>query len=88
MLLDTIQMFSKFYLIEKEFPLNTTSSWIFLTDEKNENFYKVVKAWPDTKEAKVGNIIVIGGRMTGDDIILDWKEYKIIWDHNVLAIIS
>lgn len=85
-----ITPYNKFYLIEKIEISKTTSSGIFLTDDavsSNENFYKVLKAWPNTENAVPGDTIVIG-KHVGDDITVDGKDYKIIGDHNILATIS
>ncbi len=78
-------------VIEKVEMLNTTASWIVLTDDtkdKNRNFYTVLKCGPEVTIIKEWDIIVIAEH-SGDVFKLSWdKEYKIINEHQILWIIN
>lgn len=77
--------------IEKE---NITSSWIYIPEWSNKErpyIYEVIAVWP-WKEDKVMNVKVwdkvLSWQYSGDDVKIDWQEYKIVWIDYILAIVE
>lgn len=77
--------------IEKE---NITSSGIYIPEWANKErpyIYEVIAVWP-WKENKVMNVKVwdkvLSWQYSGDDVKIDWQEYKIVGIDYILAIVE
>lgn len=77
--------------IEKE---NVTNSWIYIpeTSSKERPFmYEVIEVWPGKDwnpiPVNIGDK-VLSGQYSGDDVKLDWEEYKILGAEYILAVVE
>lgn len=77
--------------VEKE---NITTSGIYIpewTNKERPYIYEVVAVWPG-KDDKVMSVKVwdkvLSWQYSGDDVKVDWQEYKIVWIDYILAIVE
>lgn len=77
--------------VEKE---NITTSGIYIPEWNNKErpyIYEVVAIWPGKEDKKISVKVwdkVLSWQYSGDDVKIDWKEYKIVGIDYILAIIE
>lgn len=73
---------------------NITKSWIYIPDSSSKErpyIYEVVAVWPGTKDKEMTVRSwdkVLSGQYSGDDVKVDWNEFKIVWIDYILAIVD
>jgi chaperonin GroES len=78
-------------LIEREEEVNTTASGIIIPDNAKEKPLrgKVLAVGPDAEEEGIGEgDLVVFGKYSGNEIILDDKEYLILNSDEILGILK
>lgn len=77
--------------IEKD---NMTNSWIYIPDTASKErpyMYEVISVW-EGKDWKVPPVKVwdkiLSWQYSGDDIKLNWEEYKILASEYILAVVE
>lgn len=77
--------------VEKE---NITTSGIYIPEWSNKErpyIYEVVAVWPGKEDKHMSVKIwdkVLSGQYSGDDVKVDWQEYKIVGIDYILAIVE
>lgn len=77
--------------VEKE---NITTSGIYIPEWNNKErpyIYEVVAIWSGKEDKKISVKVwdkVLSWQYSGDDVKIDWKEYKIVGIDYILAIIE
>lgn len=77
--------------VEKE---NITTSGIYIPEWNNKErpyIYEVVAIWPGKEDKKISVKVwdkVLSWQYSGDDVKIDWKEYKIVGIDYILAIVE
>lgn len=74
-------------LLLKKIEIESTESWIILTDSLKENnhLYEVVQVSDKITDIFVGDTVCIWA-WSGDDIILEWTKYRIVQHWHILGV--